>query len=55
MCVLLELMERRRLDFEKANLQAYIDPDGEAMEETIHGGGGGGGNQLRLLFFKGQE
>lgn len=37
--VWLELMERRRLDFGKANLQAYIDLADEAMEETIHGRG----------------
>ena len=36
--VWLELMEGRRPDFEKANLQAYIDLADEAMEETVHGG-----------------
>jgi hypothetical protein len=35
----LGLMERSRSDFEKANLQAYIDPAGEAMKEVIHGRG----------------
>jgi hypothetical protein len=35
----LGLMERSRSDFEKANLQAYIDLAGEAMKEVIHGRG----------------
>jgi hypothetical protein len=32
-------MERKRSDFEKANLQVYTDLADEAMEETIHGRG----------------
>jgi hypothetical protein len=37
--VWLELMERKISDFGKANFQAYTDPAGEVMEETIHGRG----------------
>jgi hypothetical protein len=48
-------MERTRLDFEKANLQAYKDLAGEGMEETILGSGEArGDNPLRLLFHEGQ-
>jgi hypothetical protein len=32
-------MERSRSNFEKVNLQAYIDLAGEATEEMIHGRG----------------
>ena len=50
----LGLMERRRLYFEKANLQAYIDLAGEAMEEMIHGRSEAGGDDpLQLLFCEG--
>ncbi|XP_059453365.1 uncharacterized protein LOC132183914 [Corylus avellana] len=46
----LEMMERRRSDFEKTNLQAYTDSASEAMEETIHGRGGAGGDDPFYLF-----
>ncbi|XP_059436419.1 calcium-dependent protein kinase 4-like [Corylus avellana] len=48
------LMERKRLGFEKANLQDYIDPAGEAIVETIHDRSEVGQDDLlRLLFREG--
>ena len=50
----LGLMEKRRLNFKKANIQAYTNLAGEAKEEMIHGRGEPRGDDpLRLLFREG--
>jgi hypothetical protein len=52
----LGMMEKSRSDFEKANLQAYINPASKAMKEVIHVRGKAGEDDLlRLLFLEGYE